>query len=102
MSNERIFPTKWPLFEFSLSVWKFHIAATTFRPATASLTYEYIRVALYWGGNDFYHFRLYDTFVRKEDRLKSLLNEETDYTIEQLHEIRDRAIKAIKEKEGWK
>lgn len=58
-------------------------------------TYEYIRLGIYWKNKELYHFRLYDTYRRRQDRLKELTSKGIDYTVEQLEEIRDIANEQI-------
>lgn len=102
MIYQKIFPTNWPLFEFSIAIWRLHIFTALFSPSMATNTYEYIMMVFQWHNNDFFRIRLYDTYRRKEDRLGRLINNNEysgDWSVEKLKEIRDIANKKIEELE---
>jgi len=83
---KQIFPTRWPLLDFSFEVWKFHIYAGLFRPSIDSISYEYVMVYVSWGTKTILNFRLYDTERRAEDRLSPYL-ETQEVTEEKLKAI---------------
>lgn len=80
-----IVSTKWPLFEFYFGMWKLSIKTQLMTVPQETLTYEYIRVGIYWGSRELFHFRLYDTAYRK-DTLKDLTTT-GEYNKEQLEKI---------------
>lgn len=106
IQDTKIFVTKWPLFEIRFEVWKFGVATALYRPSPESMAYEYIRVQVTWGNRIIYHFRLWDTMERVEDRLGKLINSSNfsgEWSIEKLEEIRREADSRIsKIKKGKK
>jgi len=98
MKYKSIFPTKWPLFEFYLRIWKLTITTAVFTESIESLTYQYVAFLISWKGENKFKFRLYDTEIRKTERIDEILMMEgsTKYTIKKLREIRKVALEEIK------
>lgn len=93
---KQIFPTKYPLLEFNLTIWKLSVRTYLMRESSESMTYEYIRLGFLWGNNMFFHFRLFETQQRKVSRLDGMLSKSKEYTLKELKEIRTVALKEIK------
>lgn len=63
-------PTRWPLFEFHLVIWKFSIRTCVVRDVPEMKTYEYFRLDIYWGNNKLLQVKLFDTWERIDQREK--------------------------------
>lgn len=97
---KQIFPTKFPLFEFYLRVWRLEIGTDCMRESMESTTYEYVRLRIDWKGKNLFHCRLFDTYRRQVDRLDGIYNEPQPITIKRLKEIKkvvNEEIKKLKE-----
>lgn len=73
INTQRIYPTRYPLFDFHLDIGKFHIYTGVMRPSIEGLSYEYLMIYVAWGAKTLFNLRLYDTERRLEDRLYKLL-----------------------------
>ena len=82
------YPTKWPLFEFWLGIWKLKVVVTLFRPSIESLSYEYHILMVHWGSKQLLRVRLYDSEQRMRDRLDPLLGAgKSIYTKKELKDV---------------
>lgn len=88
MIYKQIFPTKWPLLDFSFEVWKLAIRVELMRASMESLAYEYLRLGVFWKGKLVWHIRLYDTERRVRERIDGILMETKPMTKRRLLEYR--------------
>lgn len=65
------FPTKWPLIEFYLGIWKLRISIGIMRESQDNLSYEYVAFLIYWVNKPLVKFKLYDTQRRVKERLEN-------------------------------
>lgn len=65
---DQIIPTRWPLFELHLSIWKLHIKTALFCPEGEIGVYEYLMLVIVWAGKEKFRFRLFDVFTRMSER----------------------------------
>lgn len=98
MNKDIIFPTKWPLFDFFIDIYKLRVGVVAMTPSVESLTYEYLRMRIAWGGKKLFEFRLFDTERRMTDRIGMSIKSEYafDYTREELQHIIDVATEEMK------
>lgn len=68
MMGDIIFPTKWPLFELFIGIWKLQIKTVLMRPSIESMSYEYIALVGYWGAKELFKIRLFDSYMRTQER----------------------------------
>jgi len=85
---KQFFPTKWPLFELHFQVWKLRIGTQLMMESPEPMTYEYLRVGIFWEGELIYHFRLFDTRIRVQSRLDGMLEQSEPMTLKRLKDIR--------------
>jgi len=96
MIYKQIFPTRWPLFDFHLSIWKLDIATMALRTSMECLAYEYVALVIRWNGDEKFRFRIYDTERRQRERLDGMLVETKDMTIKRLKKIRKIALEEMR------
>lgn len=61
-------PTRWPLFKFSITLWKLHIFTELMTADYMRREYSYTAFFVWWGNTMVYEFKLYDTDERIEAR----------------------------------
>lgn len=99
MIKQHTYPTKYPLLEFHLAVWKLKAGVIVMSPADWQVAYDYLMLRVDWSGNKLFEIRLWDTTRRIDDRLGNKIHSGVDlYTEKELEEIRDQAQKYIDEK----
>jgi hypothetical protein len=68
MYTEGVFPTRYPLLDFHMRIWKLTIETNLMSESMESMTYQYISLFILWKGNVLYKFRLYDSYKRAVER----------------------------------
>jgi hypothetical protein len=64
----QIKPTRWPILDFHLNIWKLNIGTAIMRDNAQFRKYEFIRLEIYWGNKQLAKLDLYDTWERVEAR----------------------------------
>ena len=88
MIYKQYFPTRWPILEFRLSIWKLTVATAIMRESLESLSYEYLILLVAWNGKEIHRFRLYDTERRAVNRLEGIYSEPQPIALKRLKEIK--------------
>ena len=85
---KQVFPTRWPIFEFSFRVWRLAIWTAIMSESPESMTYEYVALFIRWGNREPLNLRLYETVRRVEDRLSGMFTESQPMALKRLYQWR--------------
>lgn len=63
-------PTRWPIFEFTLNVWKLHLGTSLMCNVFDAEVMQYIKFSIWWGRTVLFEVKLYDLYKRIDNRKK--------------------------------